>query len=268
MHSVHPKWSIINRLPHPSRICLAAIRRFVVNRRCRPQPPHTVCRPLQKATNTYGNWSNSIRWTLNLRCGKWSICSYHRRSCTETLAIGNVSAITRLASTAVANRSCYFTETKSQFARDDPAFLVLLILCIFGESKTGINVITYQCIVYSTELFALFSEFSVTSIGFTWTLNLTFGQTFYCILYIVVVDFILAGLIVSTLTWLFTNRYLRERVTDADIEWGYCFDVHLNAFFPPLVILHFIQLLFFNSEFSFAQSIIRFTSGQYVMPLC
>lgn len=99
------------------------------------------------------------------------------------------------------------------------------------------------------KLICFYFLFSVTSIGFTWTLNLTFGQTFYCILYIVVVDFILAGLIVSTLTWIFTNRYLRERVTDADIEWGYCFDVHLNAFFPPLVLLHFVQLLFFNSEF-------------------
>lgn len=26
-----------------------------------------------------------------------------------------------------------FVETKSQFARDDPAFMVLLILCVFGE---------------------------------------------------------------------------------------------------------------------------------------
>lgn len=143
------------------------------------------------------------------------------------------------------------TETKSQFARDDPAFLVLLILCIFGESNHRCHHLFIILSVYCLLNWSVnsISEFSVTSIGFTWTLNLTFGQTFYCILYIVVVDFILAGLIVSTLTWLFTNRYLRERVTDADIEWGYCFDVHLNAFFPPLVLLHFIQLLFFNSEF-------------------
>lgn len=31
------------------------------------------------------------------------------------------------------NISFDFTETKSQFARDDPAFLVLLILCLFGK---------------------------------------------------------------------------------------------------------------------------------------
>lgn len=28
-----------------------------------------------------------------------------------------------------------FSETKSQFARDDPAFMVLLVLCVFGKSN-------------------------------------------------------------------------------------------------------------------------------------
>lgn len=112
----------------------------------------------------------------------------------------------------------YRKQTKSQFARDDPAFLVLLILCLL-----------------------------VTSIGFTWTLNLTFGQTLYCIAYIVFVDFIVAGIIVTTIVWFFANRYLRQNVNEADVEWGYSFDVHMNAFFPPLVLLHFVQLIFFNS---------------------
>lgn len=66
-------------------------------------------------------------------------------------------------------------------------------------------------------------------------------------MYIVIVDFLITGLLVSSLTWFFTNRYLRCSVTDADIEWGYCWDVHLNAFFPPLVLLHFVQLVFFNT---------------------
>lgn len=33
-----------------------------------------------------------------------------------------------------------------------------------------------------------------------------------------------------------------------DVEWGYAFDVHLNAFYPLLVILHFLQLFFINRE--------------------
>lgn len=92
--------------------------------------------------------------------------------------------------------------------------------------------------------------FTVTSIGFTWTLNLTFGQTMYCIAYIVFVDFILAGIAVTTFTWLFSNRYLRQNANEADVEWGYSFDVHMNAFFPPLVLLHFVQLVFFNSKYT------------------
>jgi len=30
------------------------------------------------------------------------------------------------------------------------------------------------------------------------------------------------------------------------VEWGFAFDVHLNAFFPLLVILHFVQLFFYH----------------------
>lgn len=112
---------------------LAVIHRFVVNRRCRRQPPHTVCRPHQRATNTFENWLNSIKWILNLQCGKWSTCSSHHRNCTEILAIENVSCPWTVGSDQLLI-DLHFTETKSQFARDDPAFLVLLILCIFGES--------------------------------------------------------------------------------------------------------------------------------------
>lgn len=48
--------------------------------------------------------------------------------------------------------------------------------------------------------------------------------------------------------WLLANRYLRQNANEADVEWGYSFDVHMNAFFPPLVLLHFVQLIFFNGK--------------------
>ena len=35
---------------------------------------------------------------------------------------------------------------------------------------------------------------------------------------------------------------------DQDVEWGYAFDVHLNAYFPPLLILHFVQLFFYQGK--------------------
>jgi len=46
-----------------------------------------------------------------------------------------------------------------------------------------------------------------------------------------------------------TNRYLIvQPPRGQDVEWGYCFDIHLNAFFPLLMILHFFQLPFLNSK--------------------
>ncbi|XP_016060386.1 PREDICTED: protein unc-50 homolog isoform X2 [Miniopterus natalensis] len=85
----------------------------------------------------------------------------------------------------------YRKQTKDQWARDDPAFLVLLSI--------------WLC------------------------------------------DCVGVGLLISTLMWFISNKYLVKRQSrDYDVEWGYAFDVHLNAFYPLLVILHFIQLLFIN----------------------
>ncbi|PRD28138.1 UNVERIFIED_CONTAM: unc50-b [Trichonephila clavipes] len=85
----------------------------------------------------------------------------------------------------------YRKQTKNQFARDDPAFLVLLGFWLI-----------------------------VSSIGFAVVLKLQF----------------------------ISNRYLRKPVCkDQDVEWAYAFDVHLNAFFPLLIILHIFQLFFYHN---------------------
>ena len=42
-----------------------------------------------------------------------------------------------------------------------------------------------------------------------------------------------------------SNRYLREQIAhsvEQSVEWAYCFDVHCNAFFPLLMLLHVLQL--------------------------
>jgi hypothetical protein len=36
-----------------------------------------------------------------------------------------------------------------------------------------------------------------------------------------------------------------RKVADQDVEWGYCFDVHLNAFFPMFILIHVIMPLLF-----------------------
>ncbi|CAH2064749.1 unnamed protein product, partial [Iphiclides podalirius] len=43
------------------------------------------------------------------------------------------------------------------------------------------------------------------------------------------------------------NKYLRRDPAASDVEWGYAFDVHINAFFPPLSLLHCFQIVLFNN---------------------
>ena len=46
-----------------------------------------------------------------------------------------------------------------------------------------------------------------------------------------------------------TNKYMViNPPRGQDVEWAYAFDVHLNAFFPLLMILHFFQLPLLNRE--------------------
>lgn len=94
-------------------------------------------------------------------------------------------------------------------------------------------------------------------------LGLGLWQSIYFIFYVVFVDCIFAGIVVATFLWLVTNRYLRTNQLEPDIEWGYAFDVHLNAFFPPLMLLHFVQLLFYNWLISQSWFISRFIGNTF-----
>jgi hypothetical protein len=109
----------------------------------------------------------------------------------------------------------YRKRTKDQWARDDPAFLLLLAASLAGSSV----------------LFAL-------------ALNLSLGGFVAFFLWAVFIDCIGVGMLVATSLWFISNRYMR-RSRDQDVEWGYCFDVHLNAFFPMLILLHVILPLLF-----------------------
>ncbi|XP_065884833.1 protein unc-50 homolog isoform X2 [Dysidea avara] len=113
----------------------------------------------------------------------------------------------------------YHNETKHQWARDDPAFLVLLSL--------------YLCI---------------SSVGFTIALHLGFFGFWKFLLWVVLFDCIGVGVLVATLLWLISNHFLlnKRHIESSPVEWAYCFDVHLNALFPLLLILHGVQLLLFG----------------------
>jgi len=113
----------------------------------------------------------------------------------------------------------YRKETKAQFARDDPAFLVLLAAWLI-----------------------------ISSAGFSLVLGIHFWGFLKFLLYVIFVDMVGVGLVIATALWYISNTFLlKPGVRDQDVEWGFSFDVHLNAFFPILVILHFVQLFVYHA---------------------
>ncbi|KAF6017597.1 UNC50 [Bugula neritina] len=111
----------------------------------------------------------------------------------------------------------YRKQSKNQWARDDPAFLVLLSSCLI-----------------------------ITSIVYAVILGMSFLGFIRFALWSVFIDCIGVGVVVATVAWLVANSYFLVSPSAGDrVEWGYCFDVHLNAFFPLLVILHGIGAILY-----------------------
>ncbi|CAG8653269.1 2670_t:CDS:2 [Funneliformis mosseae] len=107
-------------------------------------------------------------------------------------------------------------ETKNQWARDDPAFVVILSFFL------GVSAIAWG-LVYGHGLIGI--------------LKMS--------LFMVFVDFVVVGMIISTICWVFANRFLTHRHTihavEQTVEWAYAFDVHCNSFFPLFLILYVAQ---------------------------
>lgn len=73
-------------------------------------------------------------------------------------------------------------------------------------------------------------------------------------IFMVGVDFALVGILVATSAWFLAKRFLQGQRTVGvssdvisgvgdELEFGYCFDVHCNAFFPVFVLLYVVQYL-------------------------
>lgn len=116
--------------------------------------------------------------------------------------------------------------SRRQWARDDPAFLVFVL----------------SLYIFSNTVLAILRSYSV-------------GTVFRFVLWVAVFDFLAFAFLASTFFWIITGRFLRDRSrlispdilsdstvidTTQEVEWGYAFDVHLNAIFPSVVI-HLFQ---------------------------
>ncbi len=111
----------------------------------------------------------------------------------------------------------YQRQTRRQWARDDPAFVIILCGLLLATS-----------VLYSMVYATSYTDF----------LQLGFSMIF--------LDFVLVGFVVSTASWLFTNKVLLNktnggRVSNEAVEWGYAFDLHCNAFYFLFVWTYVIQ---------------------------
>ncbi|GBG33586.1 Protein unc-50-like [Hondaea fermentalgiana] len=107
-------------------------------------------------------------------------------------------------------------QTKNRWARDDPAFLV--ILCVL---------ISVSSVIYGLAL----GRASVASI-----VSLVATQ---------IVIFLGSGMLIATFFWRLANARFRARHShsvDQEVEWMYAFDIHCNAYFPMTLALYVLQL--------------------------
>lgn len=111
----------------------------------------------------------------------------------------------------------YHKQTKNQWARDDPAFVVICSLLLLVATSA-------YCAAYGHSA----------------------GHAVFIIISVYLSHFLITGIVVATCCWFLTNAYLREEapnshVVEQRVEWLYAFDVHCNSFFPMFVVLYVIH---------------------------
>jgi len=111
----------------------------------------------------------------------------------------------------------YHKQTKNQWARDDPAFVVVQVFFMAVSSLA----------------FSL--AFQVP--GLYNILRIMMGS--------ILVDFLGFGVVMATAGWWIANKYLKDGTpahsVDQDVEWLFAFDIHCNAYMPPFLILYVLQ---------------------------
>jgi len=112
--------------------------------------------------------------------------------------------------------SYYRKQTKNQWARDDPGFLVIQI------GLVALGNLFYAIIFESPSLW-----------GYTWS-----------IFYGLIIDWLLIGVIAASICSFVANKYLRQyhsHTVEQSVEWLYAFDVHANGFFVSFLVTYVLQ---------------------------
>lgn len=111
------------------------------------------------------------------------------------------------------------TSGKSSYTRDDPSFLILLTVFLM-----------------------------ISAIAWGLAYSPHFWDIVKLILYMVIIDFYLTGVVIATISWFITNKIFNNGVMGAKyslnyIEWGFCFDIHCNSFLIIWCLLYILQFL-------------------------
>lgn len=109
-------------------------------------------------------------------------------------------------------------QIKNQWARDDPAFMVILCALIVLSSLSWL--LAFGC-------------------ADSWHfIRMVFGT--------VLIEFIGTGLLLATLTSTLANRFMRMArlyTAEQSVEWLYSWDIHCNAYFPLFCLLSVTQFV-------------------------
>lgn len=113
----------------------------------------------------------------------------------------------------------YHKQTKNQWARDDPAFVVVISILV------ALSAVAY-CVTFGDSVW----------------------HSVWTVMSAVLIDFLLLGILIATAAWLLANRFLRKgkvnlHQVEQHVEWLYAFDVHCNSYFPLFLLLYVLQFL-------------------------
>ncbi|CAA0362055.1 unnamed protein product [Arabidopsis thaliana] len=134
------------------------------------------------------------KWMLNILSGKCLTFVHLRKLSINTLSI-----------------------TNNQWARDDPAFIVICSLLLV-----------------------------VATVAYCVTYDHSSSHAVVVVVSVLLTHFLITGAVIATCCWFLTNSYLREEtpnshVVEQRVEWLYTFDVHCNSFFPMFVLLYVVH---------------------------
>lgn len=196
---------------------------------------------------------NIRKWILTIRYGKCYIYASLLLACIALRNTTNKQKINGLGmvsylhifisiNTSITPRGSFSIDLLSHTVRDDSDFFS----AIFSKDPAFVAIMVYFM--------------AVSALGYAIAFHKKLGGFLKGILYAVIVDFGLVGVIVATLGWYFANQYLLvdstgSHTTEQKVEWLYAFDVHCNSFFPFFMLLYVIQyfllLVFMREGFVF-----------------